>query len=140
MTLFCYIDGSCQGNPGDAGYGVVIEEENGSTLEMQGDFIGRATNNIAEYQALIACLHLTKKYKIDAVTIHSDSQLVVNQMKGLYKVKKDHIKLLFNKAKDIIDTAPYNIEILHIPREQNKKADKLARKAIQLKTKITDLA
>ncbi|MFO7890844.1 MAG: ribonuclease HI family protein [bacterium] len=139
MTLFCYIDGSCQGNPGHSGYGVVLEEENGNTLEMLGDFIGNATNNIAEYQALIACLHLTKKYDMDTLIIYSDSQLVVNQIKGLYKIKKDHIKSLFDKAQNIINTAPYKIEIIHIPREKNKKADKLARKAIQLKTKITDL-
>ncbi len=138
MILVSYIDGSSIGNPGDSGYGVVIKDEHGSTKEILGGYIGNATNNIAEYQALIACLGLVEKYDLKKLIIYSDSQLVVNQVKGLYKVKKQHLKKLFDKVQNIINAASYTLSIVHIPREKNKEADKLARKAITLKTKITD--
>ena len=138
MTLFCYIDGSCQGNPGDAGYGVIVKGENKDTLEILGNYIGKATNNIAEYQALIACLQLTKKYNMDTLIIHSDSQLVVNQIKGFYKVKQEHIKELFDTVQNLITSASYKVTIVHIPREQNKEADSLARRTIRLKKQIIE--
>jgi len=138
MTLYCYIDGSCMGNPGDAGFGIVVKDKNDDILEIYGDYIGDATNNIAEYQALISCLELVKKYNMDRLIIYSDSQLVVNQIKGLYKVKKEHLKKLFDKVQNIMYDASYKIKIIHVPREKNKEADKLAKMAIQLKAKITE--
>lgn len=138
MTLLSYIDGSCQGNPGASGYGVVVKDENGNTLEMLGNYIGKATNNIAEYQALIACLQLTEKYAMDTLIIYSDSQLVVNQIKGLYKVKKEHLKELFDTVQNMISSVSYTVKIFHIPREQNKEADSLAKRAIRLKKQIIE--
>ncbi len=138
MKLFCYIDGSCIGNPGDAGFGIIVKDETDTILEMYGNYIGEATNNIAEYQALISCLELIEKYNMDTVVIYSDSQLVVNQIKGLYKVKKEHLKKLFDKVQNIMYDVSYKIDIIHIPREKNKEADKLARMAIKLKTKVTE--
>jgi ribonuclease HI len=138
MTLSCYIDGSCQGNPGDAGYGVIIKDENKNILEIIGNYIGEATNNIAEYQALIACLEMTEKYNMDTLIIHSDSQLVVNQIKGFYKVKQEHLKKLFNTVQNKITSASHTVNIVHIPREQNKEADSIAKRAIRLKKQIIE--
>lgn len=139
VRLTAYIDGSCIGNPGDAGYGVVIKDENGVICETAGEYIGRGTNNIAEYRGLLGCLELVEKYNIDKLLVYSDSQLLVNQINGLYKVKQKHLRILLEKIKKRICSASYQFEIRHIPREENKEADRIARGSIRLKDKVTDL-
>jgi len=140
MKLIAFIDGSSMGNPGEAGYGVVIKDENGSVLQYYGNYIGRATNNVAEYQGLIGCLDLIGKFKADSLIVYSDSQLMVRQINGVYKVKQPHLQKLFSQIKAQLKEIPLNFTIEHVPREQNKEADKLARNAVYAKSEINDLS
>ncbi len=138
MNIVAYIDGSCLGNPGEAGYGVVIKDEEGTILDAVGRYIGKATNNVAEYRGLLGCLELTKQYGADSLTVYSDSQLVVNQMKGIYRIKKAHLKVLHSQALEAIQNEEIRFSIHHIPREENRIADGLARRAIRLRSEIRD--
>lgn len=129
-TVKIFSDGASSGNPGPAAIGVVITDGK-REIEISRP-IGRATNNIAEYKALIAGLEIARDLNADAVEIYADSELLVKQVKGLYKVKD--IKLLglwrmVNKLLSFFKT----YSITHIPREQNKKADRLARQALKEK-------
>ena len=125
-----YIDGAARGNPGPAGAGVVLKEGN-KTIKTIYKFLGDTTNNIAEYSALISGLQeaITLGYK--NVELYLDSELVVQQLKGDYKVKNSNIKLLFEKAIMLMNSFE-NIKIIKIERSNNKEADKLANKAINL--------
>ena len=125
-----YIDGACSGNPGPAGAGVYICEPDNSSIKIS-FFIGRATNNIAEYTALFIALNEVKAYKGLPIVIYSDSELVVRQINGEYKVKDMSLRRLYNKVLDVL-AAFSKIEIKHIPREKNKVADALARNAIKI--------
>ncbi len=136
MKLRAYIDGSSMGNPGEAGYGVVLEDEKGDIVKEFGQYIGRATNNMAEYRGLLACLELVQKYGSCSLMIYSDSQLLVNQMKGIYRVRKPHLATLHAKALSMIKNGHIHLDIRHIPREKNRKADRLARRAVLLKSEI----
>lgn len=129
-TVKIFSDGASSGNPGPAAIGVVITDGK-REIEISRP-IGRATNNIAEYKALIAGLEIARDLNADAVEIYADSELLVKQVKGFYKVKD--IKLLglwrmVNKLLSFFKT----YSITHIPREQNKKADSLARQALKEK-------
>ena len=136
MKLKAYIDGSAIGNPGEAGYGVVLETEKGEVLKAFGQYIGKATNNVAEYSGLLACLEMVQPYRGCCLIIHSDSQLLVNQMNGTYRVKKQHLAVLHAKAMELIKEGNIHLDIRYIPREQNRKADELARRAGLLKSEI----
>ena len=138
MTVVAYIDGSSFGNPGESGYGVVLKNEEGIVLEIEGGYIGKATNNEAEYKGLLACLKLAKQHGIRALTVYSDSQLMVNQMKGIYRVKKPHLKEFHSQALEAITAGSIRFSIHHIPRDKNKEADGLARRAIRLRTYIRE--
>jgi ribonuclease HI len=139
MTMVAYIDGSSLGNPGESGYGVVLKDEEGTVLEVEGGYIGKATNNVAEYKGLLACLKLVKQRGIHALTVYSDSQLLVNQMKGIYRVKKPHLKEFHSQALEAIAAGSIRFSIHHIPRDKNKEADGLARRAIRLRSYIKDI-
>jgi ribonuclease HI len=136
MNLIGYIDGSSHGNPGDAGYGVVLKDENGRILLSKGFYIGFATNNVAEYRGLLGCINLAQQFKASQITVYSDSELLVKQMTGKYRVKKEHLKLLFQEACELIHSKLDRFEILYIPREKNMEADGLARRAVRLRTDI----
>jgi ribonuclease HI len=124
-----FTDGASRGNPGDAGYGAIITDDQGHTLaEMQG-FLGKATNNVAEYKALILALEKASALGLNRVKIFSDSELVVRQLQGKYKVREEHLKLLHQRALKILDRFE-NYSITHIPREKNRRADELANEAI----------
>lgn len=139
MELFAYIDGSSLGNPGEAGFGVVLRDEKGSTIEMLGRYIGKATNNVAEYQGLIGCLELAKKFQPESLTVHSDSQLMVRQVSGEYKVKQPHLQALHRQVLAALRAFTGPVSIIHVPRERNKEADKLARTAVYAKSDIHDI-
>ncbi len=126
--ILLYSDGAARGNPGPAGIGVVIHAD---ATKIEGKrFIGKATNNTAEYEALIYGLHLLiDKNLIRPLKIHSDSQLMVRQLNGQYKIKQSHLRELARKARELLQFFPSH-EIIHIPREQNKEADRLANEAI----------
>src|SRR5580692_459813 len=95
------IDGAARGNPGPASYGMVIRRPDGTPLEALGKYIGRHTNNVAEYYALIAALDYAAASGIKRLRVYSDSQLIVNQIKGLYKVKHAELRALHERAKKL---------------------------------------
>jgi ribonuclease HI len=122
-----WIDGAARGNPGDAGFGVRFEID-GRVEEITG-FIGTATNNVAEYAALLAALTYARRLGVGQLLLLSDSQLLVRQMLGEYRVKARHLKPLFLQAVGIRKKIP-RFEIRHVPRKENRDADRLANKAI----------
>jgi acyl dehydratase/ribonuclease HI len=123
------IDGAARGNPGPASYGVVIRRPDGTPLESLGKYIGRHTNNVAEYYALIAALDYAAAKGIKRLRVNSDSQLIVNQMKGLYKVKHPDLRPLHERAKKQA-AALEAFTIQYVPREQNREADAAANAAL----------
>ncbi len=126
MTIRAFTDGASRGNPGEAGVGIILKDEQGKTVSKTFGFIGTATNNAAEYLALIACLKLADKTKCDRLVVHSDSELMVRQMNGEYKVKDAVIKEFFQEVYGMLERMPFEFEIVHIAREENKEADRLA--------------
>jgi len=127
-----FTDGASRGNPGKAATGVVITDESGNELLTHKNYLGIMTNNSAEYTALVESVKVLKKSDLEynEIEFYCDSELVVKQIKGQYKIKhKDLIKLSLEFWKEIksLDT---NFTIAHIPREQNKVADRLANEAI----------
>lgn len=138
MRVVAYIDGSSLGNPGEGGYGVVLKDKEGRILKAVGQYIGRATNNVAEYRGLLGCLELSQHFRTSELIVYSDSQLLVNQMNGTYRVKKSHLKTLHTQILEVIRDRKIHFEIYYIPREKNKEADRLARRAIRLHSEITD--
>jgi acyl dehydratase/ribonuclease HI len=124
-----YIDGAARGNPGPAAYGVVVRRPDGTALESLGKYIGRLTNNAAEYYALIAALDYAAANGIRRLRVFSDSQLIVNQMKGLFRVKHPDLRPLHERAKKQA-AALEAFSIQYVPREQNRDADDLANAAL----------
>ena len=136
MKLIAFIDGSSKGNPGEAGYGLVLKDGDGTILKKMGKYIGRATNNVAEYHGLIGCLENILEYDINQLTVYSDSELLVNQINGKYKIKKPHLRALYEKIQDIVHSANIQLSIHHIPREVNNEADGLARRAVEARSVV----
>ncbi|MGB2624492.1 MAG: reverse transcriptase-like protein [Candidatus Acidiferrum sp.] len=123
------IDGAARGNPGPASYGVVIRDGNGELVAKLKKYIGRMTNNVAEYYGLIAALDYAQSHNIRALRVESDSELMVKQMQGQYKVKSDDLRPLFERAKKMsMGFESFRIE--HVYREQNREADALANEAL----------
>jgi ribonuclease HI len=123
------IDGAARGNPGPASYGLVLRRPDGTPLESLGKYIGRHTNNVAEYYALIAALDYAVANGIKRLRVQSDSQLIVNQMKGLYKVKHPDLRPLHERAKKMA-AGLEAFAIQYVPREQNREADAAANAAL----------
>src|SRR6266404_9374470 len=123
------IDGAARGNPGPASYGLVLKRPDGTTLEILGTYIGRHTNNVAEYYALIAALDYATANGIKRLRVQSDSQLIVNQIKGLYKVKHPDLRPLHERAKKLA-AGLEAFAIQYVPREQNREADAAANAAL----------
>ena len=129
-TVSVYVDGAARGNPGPAGAGVVLKEGS-KTVKTVYKYLGDTTNNIAEYSALIAGLQEATILGYKNIEINLDSELVAKQLRGDYRVKNNNIKPLFEKAAALINNFT-NIKIIRIDRSDNKEADKLANKAINL--------
>jgi ribonuclease HI len=123
------IDGGSRGNPGPASYGVVIRNPKGEVVARLKKYIGRMTNNVAEYYGLIAALDYAQTNQIRAMRIESDSELLVKQMRGQYKVKSAELKPLFERAKKMSQSFAF-FRIEHVYREQNAEADALANEAL----------
>ncbi|MFH1753981.1 MAG: ribonuclease HI family protein [Candidatus Omnitrophota bacterium] len=136
--LLIYIDGAARGNPGPAGIGVLILDENREKIKEYFKYLGKATNNIAEYNALVYALQEAHMLGVKDVVIHMDSELVAKQIKGEFRVKNAKIKPLFDQAIHLINGLD-KIEIKHIDRSLNKEADKLANRAINLSDLQTDI-
>jgi ribonuclease HI len=129
MAIVAYIDGGARGNPGPAGYGVRIEDEQGTLINEFNGFLGTSTNNVAEYNGLLAALRFAQENGHRVVHIKSDSELLVKQMRGEYKVKNAGLQPLYNQAK-LIALGLDRIVYEHVRREQNKDADRLANLAM----------
>ena len=123
------IDGGSRGNPGPASYGVVIRDPRGEIVARLKKYIGRTTNNVAEYYGLIAALDYAQSNNIRALRVVSDSELLVKQMRGQYKVKSADLKPLYERAKKMSQAIP-SFRIDHVYREQNREADLLANEAL----------
>lgn len=133
-SLEIFIDGASKGNPGFSAIGIVVCSA-GAVVKNISKFIGEATNNVAEYTALIYALQEALILKAKELRINTDSELMFRQLKGIYKVKDAKIKTLFEQAKHLF-AGFENIEINQIPREKNRGADKLASKAIKEQAKV----
>ena len=123
------IDGGSRGNPGPASYGVVVRNERGEIVAKLKKYIGRMTNNVAEYYGLIAALDYAQSNGVRALRVESDSELLVRQMRGHYKVKSPDLRPLFERAKKMSQTFE-SFRIDHVYREQNSEADALANEAL----------
>jgi ribonuclease HI len=123
------IDGGSRGNPGPAAYGVVIRDGGGELVAKLKKYIGRMSNNVAEYYGLIAALDYAQSHKIRALRIESDSELLVKQMRGQYKVKSADLQPLFERAQKMSQGFE-SFRIDHVYREQNREADALANEAL----------
>jgi ribonuclease HI len=131
-------DGGSRGNPGPAGIGVVIRAADGTTLVTLGRFIGRATNNVAEYKALIAALEKAKELGAKQIQIRGDSELIVKQMRGEYRVKNPDLRELYEEAQSLIREFD-QAAIDHNLRDKNKLADRLANLAMDRKREVTEV-
>ena len=123
--ITAYFDGGARGNPGPAGYGVHIVDGQGNVLSEQHGSLGTATNNIAEYRGLIAALQWAVDQGLTQFTVRGDSQLIIEQMRGNYKVKHEGLKPLYLQARMLVMQIG-DVRFEHVRREQNKDADRLS--------------
>jgi ribonuclease HI len=127
--IVAHSDGGARGNPGPAGYGVVINDQAGKKVAHLSEYLGHQTNNFAEYQGLIAALEYAIEHGPKALKLISDSELLVRQIKGIYKVKNAVLQDLHGRAKELIAQLEW-FSIGHALREQNTEADRLANEAM----------
>ena len=138
-TLTLEFDGGSRGNPGPAGIGVVIRAADGTPLLTLGRYIGKATNNVAEYTALITAIEQARRLGARRIKIRGDSELVVRQMTGVYRVKHPDLIPLHRKAKDLM--AEFDAATIeHNYREKNELADRLGNLAMDRRADVTDAA
>jgi len=124
-VITAYFDGGARSNPGPAGYGVFIVDHQGTVLAELYEPLGIATNNVAEYRGLIAALQWAVDHAVTQLTIKGDSQLIIEQMRGNYKVKHDGLKPLHLQARMLVMQIG-DVRFEHVRREQNKDADRLS--------------
>ncbi len=124
-----HIDGGARGNPGPSGYGVVVHDPSGRKVAELSEYLGHHTNNYAEYQGLLAVLRYAVEHGIKALQVVSDSELMVRQIKGIYKVKNSDLRKLYEEALPLVRKLDY-FEIRHAMREDNVDADRLANEAM----------
>ena len=127
--IVAYIDGGARGNPGPAGFGVRIEQPDGALIEEFGASIGVATNNVAEYRGLLAALEWARAHSCKTVIVRSDSLLLVQQMRGTYRVKHPGLRPLYAKARLLAHDIG-RVVFEHVRRESNVDADRLANAAM----------
>jgi ribonuclease HI len=127
--LTAHTDGGARGNPGPAGYGVVVHDSSGKKVAALSQYLGRQTNNFAEYQALIAALEYAVEHGPRALKVISDSELLVRQIKGIYKVKEPTLRDLHARASQLISKLDW-FDIEHVLRGHNNEADELANQAM----------
>jgi ribonuclease HI len=124
-----FTDGGARGNPGPAAYGYVLEAEDGTVLASHGEHIGSATNNVAEYSGLVAGLRKALELHLPEVEVVSDSELMVKQMRGEYRVKNEALRALFAEAGRLARQLG-NVEYRHVKRAHNEEADRLVNEAL----------
>jgi ribonuclease HI len=127
---FClHVDGASRGNPGDAGFGVYVTAPDGSEVASLFGYLGTATNNVAEYQALLHGLRFALARGASAVEVFSDSELLVRQIEGRYRVKNTGLQPLHREAQQLLARFA-KARVAHVPREKNREADALANRAV----------
>jgi ribonuclease HI len=131
-TLRLHVDGASRGNPGEAGFGVHVTGTDGREVASLYGYLGRATNNVAEYQALLHALRWALARGARQVEIYSDSELLVRQMEGRYRVKNPGLQALYREARGLLARFE-RVRIAHVPRERNREADALANRAVDLR-------
>ena len=132
------VDGAARGNPGEAGCGAVIADENGVILKELSRYLGRTTNNVAEYEGLLMGLEALLKLGQKHIVVQSDSQLLVRQLNGEYRVRDEKLKVLFAQATRLLRQFG-SYRIVHVRREMNKLADRLANRGIDQAIKPTSV-
>lgn len=130
-----WIDGASRGNPGEAGFGVLFEHGD-ERCEITG-FLGRTTNNVAEYSALLAALTHASRTGVRSLSLYSDSELLVRQLNGQYKVKAPHLIPMYLKVLKLKRAIPH-LKVQHVRREQNNQADGLANRAIDQREPVPE--
>jgi len=130
-TYVLYTDGASRGNPGPAAIGAVLYRDDGSLREVGrvSEAIGIETNNVAEYRAVVAGLELALAHDPAALVLRADSELLVRQLAGRYRVKAPHLRPLYERVRSLLAAIP-SVRVEHVPREQNKVADGLANEAL----------
>jgi ribonuclease HI len=127
-TFTLAIDGASRGNPGAAGIGVVVYDQSGKVVREVSEYIGRTTNNVAEYTALIRGLEEALRLGAKTIRVQTDSELLARQMSGTYRVKSPHLLPLYERVRSLLARFQ-DARIAHVSREQNAQADKLAGEA-----------
>jgi len=136
VIIHAWTDGASRGNPGESGIGVILKDERGGTLRSVCGYLGKATNNVAEYSALLACLKLASEQPCKMLIVHSDSELMVKQLNGLYKVKDANLKRYVQRVRERLSQASFQVTIKHVMREENREADELANRGIDTRTPL----
>jgi ribonuclease HI len=131
-ALRLHVDGASRGNPGEAGFGVHVTGEDGREVASLYGYLGRATNNVAEYQALVHGLRFALDRGAAAVDVYSDSELLVRQIGGRYRVKNPGLQPLHREAKSLLARFE-RARVVHVPRDRNREADALANRAVDEK-------
>ncbi len=139
MRAILHTDGGARGNPGPAGIGVVLQASDGSLLAEVARSIGETTNNVAEYRALITGLEIALDHGVTELDVRLDSELVVSQLKGEWKIKNDRLRGLAARA-EILMRRFDTIDLTHVPRAQNAAADRLANEAMDAAARGDSLA
>ena len=129
MKATLYADGGARGNPGPAALGALLVDEAGSVLREESQYIGRATNNVAEWRALVAGLEAALGAGVDDIAVRMDSELVVRQLNGEYRVKHPDLKPLHDRARGLLRRFA-RVDIRHVPRKENAGADALVNAAL----------
>ena len=129
MRVIAYADGASRGNPGPASYGALVLGEDGAVLRTASEAIGRATNNVAEYRGAIAATRLALDLGADELELNMDSELIVRQVEGRYRVKNATLRPLFEQLSALVEQFEA-FKIRHVPRERNREADRLANEAL----------
>ena len=128
-ALRLHVDGASRGNPGEAGFGVHVTGDDGSEVASLYGYLGNATNNVAEYQALLHGLRFALGRGASRVEVFSDSELLVRQVEGRYRVKSPGLQPLHREAKSLL-ACVVRARVVHVPRERNREADALANRAV----------
>ena len=128
-TIIAHVDGGARGNPGPSGYGVYVTDAQGKMVAELSEYLGHQTNNFAEYNGLLAALDFAVKHGHQRLQVVSDSELMVKQMTGVYKVRSPELKELYDRARTLARKLE-RFEVRHVLRAQNKDADRLANEAM----------
>jgi ribonuclease HI len=129
LALRLHVDGASRGNPGEAGFGIHVTDASGGEVASLFGYIGKATNNVAEYQALLHALRFALARGAGSVEVFSDSELLVRQLEGRYRVKNAGLQPLHREAQSLLARFA-KATVAHVPRERNREADALANRAV----------